>query len=324
MESQYIKAIEQRLEWLTWAQDYGHEIWGKIGDQYPEVLPMYKRTLGHGDTFFMNGKFCDLVDHARKDVPMDLAFDSRWLQAPDGWMWLGKPFTVPTAIVADAEDRTDPLSQHMKEFHAKEGWDVVVSAVGWYHLPPGSKTREGREVNAGATEFMFFQDFRHYNPKAVGFGCWSYFILEDGQKLGPRLKQFEDKARKQGGAYLGSEEMHEIRWLYAALYLMSQRLSVSVRHDTDRHTRRRAERAGRVVPPFIRVITLRRLEMDRKKVGPTVPVDWQWQWEVRGHWRNQFFKSTGEHRPVFVESYIKGPEDKPLKPPGLKVFGAVR
>ena len=36
-------------------------------------------------------------------------------------------------------------------------------------------------------------------------------------------------------------------------------------------------------------------------------IDWNWQWEVRGHWRNQFYAATNTHKPVFVEAYMKGP-----------------
>jgi hypothetical protein len=45
---------------------------------------------------------------------------------------------------------------------------------------------------------------------------------------------------------------------------------------------------------------------------------------VRGHWRNQFYPVENVHRPVFIESYIKGPPDKPIKPLGHKIFKAVR
>jgi hypothetical protein len=108
------------------------------------------------------------------------------------------------------------------------------------------------------------------------------------------------------------------------MYLMNQRLAARIEHPIPREVKRRAEKQKLVQPPILRVISLRRLEAARPKDGKPKPVDWQWQWEVRGHWRNQHCPSTGEHKPVFIEAYVKGPEDKPLKPPGLKLFVARR
>lgn len=118
--------------------------------------------------------------------------------------------------------------------------------------------------------------------------------------------------------------LHEVRWLFTALYLMSQRLAVQVHTPTPRATRRRMERAKETPPEFIKVITLRRMQQAKERQGPSADVNWHWQWAVRGHWRNQFYATKGIHKPKFVESYIKGPEDKPLKNDTLKLFVAKR
>ena len=55
-----------------------------------------------------------------------------------------------------------------------------------------------------------------------------------------------------------------------------------------------------------------------------LPVDWQWRWSVAGHWRDQWYPADGVHRPKFIESYVKGPDDKPLKPASSKIFVAER
>lgn len=106
---------------------------------------------------------------------------------------------------------------------------------------------------------------------------------------------------------------------------MAQRLAITVQHPVDRHTHHRAAREGQTAPSFIRVITLRRLEADRQRAGSAGEApDWQWQWEVRGHWRNQWYPSEGIHKPKFIEAYLKGPEGKPLKPGATKLFAARR
>jgi hypothetical protein len=121
-----------------------------------------------------------------------------------------------------------------------------------------------------------------------------------------------------------ADMLHEIRWIYTAFHLMAQKLAVQKPITPDRAQRKRAEREGRE-PENIKVISLRRLEQARDQVDREHKiVDWQWQWEVRGHWRNQWYAAAGEHRQVFIDAYIKGPEDKPLKDPGQRLFVAVR
>jgi hypothetical protein len=175
-------------------------------------------------------------------------------------------------------------------------------------------------------QLLAFQDLAQLDSSQRGFGCWSYFVLRDGQSVAERVRDFEEKQAagryRMAGRTFDSE--HEIRWAYAALYLMAQRLATQVQHTTDRGTRRRAERNNQVAPPVIRVITLRRLEAARQRQPNPEAIDWRWQWEVRGHWRDQWYPSEGVHKPKFIEAYIKGPPDKPLKPGALKLFTAVR
>jgi hypothetical protein len=58
--------------------------------------------------------------------------------------------------------------------------------------------------------------------------------------------------------------------------------------------------------------------------GSPNPVDWSCQWLVQGHWRNQYHPSDQSHKPMFIQSYVKGPEDKPFKAPRERIFAAVR
>jgi hypothetical protein len=74
------------------------------------------------------------------------------------------------------------------------------------------------------------------------------------------------------------------------------------------------------VESFINVVTLRRMSEDRAKDPQGHFIDWQWQWTVTGHWRHQYYPSQPVHKRVYIEAYIKGPPDRPLKPPGAKLF----
>lgn len=64
--------------------------------------------------------------------------------------------------------------------------------------------------------------------------------------------------------------------------------------------------------PDIRVVTLRRREKQDRLPQEHGPIEWQHKWIVQGHWRKQWYPSVGENRPIYIESYVKGPEDLPL------------
>lgn len=116
----------------------------------------------------------------------------------------------------------------------------------------------------------------------------------------------------------------EFGWVYAALYLMGQRLATTIRRQPDRGTRRRAEHAGHRLPPFIDVVTLRRLEADRVADPRGRDIDWQWQWWVSPHWRRQWYPSDGVNRWKLIPTYLKGPSGRPLKPGVPRFFVAKR
>lgn len=273
----------------------------------------------------MNKKFCSLVDHARRTVPDELEFDVSWLMTRTGWLFVEEPFTCPNFLL---NDDVVKKAQALKP-GVDTKIDIKISAVGWLPVGKITELKDGRrygEYGAEAGEGLG-GSFLCFHELGEGFGFWSYFTFANGEKLIDRIRSFEKTATKEGGAYKNdriSDELHEIRWTYTAFYLMSQKLAVQVRADVDRSTKRRASRENRRVPDSIKVISLRKLETARKEVAEHKQVDWQWQWEVRGHWRNQFYPAANEHRPVFVEAYLKGPDDKPYKAPGQRLFVAVR
>jgi hypothetical protein len=76
--------------------------------------------------------------------------------------------------------------------------------------------------------------------------------------------------------------------------------------------------------PMVRVVELRRREHQQHDESHAVAVEWSCQWLVRGHWRQQYFPASNEHRPLWIEPHIKGPSDKPLKAPTITAYEVVR
>lgn len=106
------------------------------------------------------------------------------------------------------------------------------------------------------------------------------------------------------------------RTILATWLLMGQTLVRSEPMTAPRAARRRIERLDPVLDPTVRYIDLRRARTepsdqpdDESGKGAR---EYRHRWIVRGHWRNQYYPSRGDHRPIWIDPHFAGPEDKPL------------
>jgi hypothetical protein len=112
------------------------------------------------------------------------------------------------------------------------------------------------------------------------------------------------------------------RYIAAVFALVEQRILVATPEGIGRAALRRLKKAKARQPPAILVVRLRRAEGSHAEPGE--PREWSCRWIVRGHWRQQYYPSSGEYRPIFILPHIKGPDDKPLRAPAERVFAVVR
>lgn len=96
----------------------------------------------------------------------------------------------------------------------------------------------------------------------------------------------------------------------ALMVLCQQRIAIVTTRSADRASVRRGQRVG-ITVPLLKVVTLRR-PMEPSATKGANDVEWSRRWIVDGHWRNHYFPSSGEHRPMWIAPHVKGPEDKPL------------
>lgn len=102
--------------------------------------------------------------------------------------------------------------------------------------------------------------------------------------------------------------------LVFAVFQLAAQANLAEREElrTSRPERRRAEKAG-LPPRDVRVIRLRRsLEAERNADSGSGGRDWRHRWIVRGHWRQHWYPRLGDHRPLWIAPYLKGPADAPL------------
>lgn len=112
----------------------------------------------------------------------------------------------------------------------------------------------------------------------------------------------------------GSDGLDKTARVIMAFWLLSQqRIAQAHSQRVARATRRRAERANFEVPEDgIRVVTLRRFAPEAGESPDPAGVDWSHRWIVGGHWRQQWYPTLEDHRPVWIAPYVKGPEHAPL------------
>jgi hypothetical protein len=115
-----------------------------------------------------------------------------------------------------------------------------------------------------------------------------------------------------------------------AMYLFLRQEWVEARPvQFPRSFRRRYEREKKPVPE-VRTVILRRsavngeTDEERAENEAEGKREYSCQWIVSGHWRRQFYPSTGEHKPIYIAPHPKGPTDKPLRAPRPTVYVAKR
>lgn len=108
----------------------------------------------------------------------------------------------------------------------------------------------------------------------------------------------------------------------AALYFLGLKITTLEAHlpHNKAQIRRIRKEFGEI--PDVRIVTLRKKEHNQS--GDNGSVDWQHQWIVSGHWRKQWYPSTESHKPLYIQPYLKGPEDKPFMPIRKVIYKVVR
>lgn len=102
-----------------------------------------------------------------------------------------------------------------------------------------------------------------------------------------------------------------VRFLTAFWRLCDQEIAVVTPQKTEPSSKQAA--ASRKWPD-VNVVTLRRGKGVQREDHQPRDVDWQYRWVVQMHRRWQWYPSKGRHELIFVGPYVKGPQDRPLKP----------
>lgn len=128
-----------------------------------------------------------------------------------------------------------------------------------------------------------------------------------------RVVSQPDGTYAQEACTLAEDGTH--RWamvVKSAWLLMDQRIAEAEEVVWSRTDAKRVRRRTGEEPPTVRVVLLRRRERHADGGEDEGGRHYTHQWVVRGHWRNQWHPSRGEHRPRWITPHLKGPAGAPL------------
>lgn len=152
----------------------------------------------------------------------------------------------------------------------------------------------------------------------IGFTWWFEGETID-EAVQSRFQERDAEAWRRENARL------RLRYLASGLLLMRQEIFRSESRPASRSLQRQLSRREPGIEPLIRVITLRRIHRQHDDSRHEENArEYSIQWIVRGHWRQQWYPSLNRHQPKWINPYVKGPEDKPLKPSRTTVYAVVR
>lgn len=135
-----------------------------------------------------------------------------------------------------------------------------------------------------------------------------------------RVKQFGDEYKERLAEWATASKNALVTFACGSLWL-NQKIVTVAQALLTRAAERRLARAK--IDLKCLVVELRSKHYTRTTLDEEAKhVDWAWQWAVRGHWRDQPTKEG--YKLIWIHPFIKGPEDKPLKPTAARVFAVTR
>lgn len=266
------------------------------------------RDLEQAETFYLAPDIVDILRASSASLPDEAVLALGTIPQTKGYVYFGKPIML--RIPGDSVHR----DVEWCGFTWAHYYDVSPECI---EFPEGSSPEDAIEV--GSLDGV--------NITGGGLDIWwlekrEGWVLPYSVANWPFGEQVGGWSSANGGPdpSLGLDR----RFVLAFLTFIEQRILISPQQRAERHARKRLEREGFQHELLVRVVELRRRQVQSEYRGDPDPVEWSHQWIVSGHWRQQWYPSLNANQPRWIMPYVKGPEDKPLKPPRAKVFAVVR
>lgn len=300
-------ALEKQMAALATAHRLNEEVDRYVAEALERAAP-----------FYVSRPITQLLSAAVETVP-PVTLAEQMVPTYSGFVYFEAPLPLPAL----------PVEADMPRGFVPGGGPLA--AFTWYpvdatelHDPHG----EAIPFEAGMSlQLVFLREdatFLH----AVAAVPWKLGTTQNVQRDGRKIAV--DPAFDDQDDVVWTEAAHarmdrEMDYVAAFFSFLEQKLIRHAPARVPRSTRHRIERNQWQVEPVVNVITFRGVDYVRPEGGgDSSPIEWNCQWLVRGHWRQQFYPSEDRHRAIWINPYVKGPEDQPLKKPKVDLFAVVR
>jgi hypothetical protein len=287
----YSEALEQQVRLHRWCVQVAGQPGGFVEKIYGGAawFHMGHEVLKMADPYYVSAEIGHVLNMSSNSMPDLFPTEGLLPTRKPGFVWFAQPLPLPNTILRN-----------------KGNVATYLRALQWAW------------VSAEPAGLFICPWIEHETLRPVP---WSFFEWRSTET------QAQAIVRELGDLEAG----HVFHQAYARraydicaaflLFVQQRILSVS-QHQLERHARRRIQRDD-WKNELVRVVELRR----RERVGPVAQpesVEWSCQWIVRGHWRQQFYPRQHGNHLLWITPHVKGPQDKPLKPPRATVFAVVR
>lgn len=291
----YSQALEAQIAAARYFHEHGRDLLAEHKEN-AALVTMTAHALSHGDSYYWSRELSLAMEKVASTVPPDARLVPEDLPSDWGFFLFAHPVEVDARGAIDLPDIYDHREQ------------IAIAALNW-----GSIETVNGKRGIGVCAY-----------ERADCGC---LIPEHMTSIFPpeTLGEFLAGLEHSGDALTGLERSAQLgALLYASLAFIRDRIVTTPARVVERHVRRRLAREGYHHEPLVRVVELRRKAAHSEHAGESESVEWSHQWIVSGHWRQQWYPSLDTTQPRWIMPYVKGPEDKPLKPPRAKVFAVVR
>jgi hypothetical protein len=266
----------------------------------PQVQPTMVDMFSKADTYYISQEIGEVLSGGLDTLPNTPLGNIR-PNSPYGWAFFQKP-----------------LSYSFPAYMQRLDWNL--QGLAWGPSPDSPASRAGLNIA------VFGLSPLTAHLECVGMTAWEWRggWDVDFPRWGLVSDAFENL--EDDTVEYGPEEYALGQWmskLILSFFAFIRQECVTIQNQPAARPIRRHLPKTYTAEPIIKVIQLRR-RSTATNGDESVSVDYSCRWLVRGHWRNQFYPGSKSHRPRYIQPYVKGPDDKPLKPTKSSLFAVVR
>lgn len=291
---------ESGLQWSA----FMHPIMMRAGaaPSIPAIRQMMVHELNAATPYFIDSQICDFIATAQSSLP-DVPLLEELLPEHFGFVYLQRSF--PLNPVSEVEKSSFGNPPQLKAF----SWGIEYTAY---------PKETNRPLQSGVGITAYEEGEPVVSPLEIidwdyGHGCkandWKGFVVNDDDKCEEVVVQARSEMIR--------------RYILTLFSFMSQELLAVSTQRVNRAARRQYERMHEQQPPLVKVVVLRKKHYVSSGL-PVRDVKWSCRWVVRGHWRNQWYPGKQSHKAIWINPFVKGPEDKGLKRPSITLFEVKR